>query len=217
VPKVSRNLCRRRLPGVAWRIPSIRFRQYRKSAELLRALVTQFGNLGLAAAAYNAGSKRVQDWIEGRANLPQETQAYIRIITGHSANEWRLTNLIALNPTAAEPVPCPQVAHSVPREVAHSVGREVAHNVRREKVGTAITQQGQMWLVLLVQRSSETNALAAYYQMQRKYLSVLGAHRPLVIRLVREGYQVRVPTTTRESAEKLCSTLRDVGGSYLVQ
>ena len=186
-------------------IPAIR-----KSAELLTALVTQFGNLGLAAAAYNAGSKRVQDWIEGRANLPQETQAYIRIITGHSANEWRLTNLIALNPIAAEPVPCPQVAHSIPREVVHSVPP-------REKVGTAITQQGQMWLVLLVQRSSETNALAAYYQMQRKYLSVLGAHRPLVIRLVREGYQVRVPTSTRESAEKLCSTLRDVGGSCLVQ
>jgi soluble lytic murein transglycosylase-like protein len=46
----------------------------RKSAELLSALVMQFGNLALAAAAYNAGSKRVQDWIEGRANLPRETQ-----------------------------------------------------------------------------------------------------------------------------------------------
>ena len=58
-----------------------------KSAELLRDMMKQFGNLGLAAAAYNAGPKRVQDWVEGRAGLPQETEAYVRIITGHSVEE----------------------------------------------------------------------------------------------------------------------------------
>jgi soluble lytic murein transglycosylase-like protein len=45
-----------------------------KSAELLRNLRTQFGNWGLAAAAYNAGPKRVQDWLTGRRSLPEETQ-----------------------------------------------------------------------------------------------------------------------------------------------
>jgi soluble lytic murein transglycosylase-like protein len=34
-----------------------------KSAEFLRDLRAQFGNLGLAAAAYNAGPQRVQDWL----------------------------------------------------------------------------------------------------------------------------------------------------------
>ena len=33
------------------------------SARLLRNLVAQFGNLGLAAAAYNAGPQRIQDWL----------------------------------------------------------------------------------------------------------------------------------------------------------
>src|SRR3974390_3512262 len=33
------------------------------SAQLLRDLYLTFGNLGLAAAAYNAGPKRVQDWL----------------------------------------------------------------------------------------------------------------------------------------------------------
>src|SRR5262245_34381328 len=37
-----------------------------KSAELLRDLGREFGNLGLAAAAYNAGSGRVRDWLAGR-------------------------------------------------------------------------------------------------------------------------------------------------------
>ena len=40
-----------------------------KSAELLRDLNCEFGNLGLAAAAYNAGPGRVRDWLGGRRAL----------------------------------------------------------------------------------------------------------------------------------------------------
>src|SRR6202008_4279844 len=36
-----------------------------KSAEFPRELLDQFGNLGLAAAAYNAGPRRVQEWLAG--------------------------------------------------------------------------------------------------------------------------------------------------------
>jgi hypothetical protein len=46
----------------------------RASARLLRDLIKQFGNLGLAAAAYPAGPRRVQDWLDKRGKLPQETQ-----------------------------------------------------------------------------------------------------------------------------------------------
>ena len=34
-----------------------------KSAEFLAELRSEFGNLGLAAAAYNAGPRRVRDWL----------------------------------------------------------------------------------------------------------------------------------------------------------
>ena len=44
-----------------------------ESARWLRELREQFGNLGLAAAAYNAGPRRVQDWLAGRGGLPGET------------------------------------------------------------------------------------------------------------------------------------------------
>jgi hypothetical protein len=40
-----------------------------ESAKLLRDLRREFGNLGLAAAAYNAGSGRVRDWLAGRRAL----------------------------------------------------------------------------------------------------------------------------------------------------
>jgi hypothetical protein len=59
-----------------------------ESAEYLRELLRQFGNLGLAAAAYNAGPKRVQDWLAKKGILKQETHDYVEVITGHSAAAW---------------------------------------------------------------------------------------------------------------------------------
>jgi hypothetical protein len=58
------------------------------SGKLLSELVAQFGNLGLAAAAYNAGPRRVQDWLASRGNLPTETRQYVYSITGHAAEHW---------------------------------------------------------------------------------------------------------------------------------
>ncbi len=60
----------------------------RASARLLRDLVQQFGNLGLAAAAYNAGPRRIQEWLAKKGKLPHETQGYVKIITGRPAEAW---------------------------------------------------------------------------------------------------------------------------------
>jgi len=59
------------------------------SGRLLRTLRARFGNLGLVAAAYNAGPKRVSDWVAGRSALPGETRDYVAIITGRPAEQWR--------------------------------------------------------------------------------------------------------------------------------
>ena len=58
------------------------------SAKLLRDLRRELGNLGLAAAAYNAGPGRVRDWLAGRRGLPRETDAYVRLVTGQSPEQW---------------------------------------------------------------------------------------------------------------------------------
>ena len=58
------------------------------SARLLQKLRREFGNLGLAAAAYNAGSGRIQKWLSRQSSLPKETRDYVRIITGSAATEW---------------------------------------------------------------------------------------------------------------------------------
>ncbi|MDR7038826.1 soluble lytic murein transglycosylase-like protein [Methylobacterium sp. BE186] len=60
-----------------------------KSAELLKEYRTRFGNLGFAAAAYNAGPQRVRDWLSGRSLLPKETRDYVAKITGRTTDDWR--------------------------------------------------------------------------------------------------------------------------------
>src|SRR3954451_6621055 len=59
-----------------------------KSAEFLSELRAEFGNLGLAAAAYNAGPQRVRDYLAGRGGLPAETRNYVAAITGSSIDDW---------------------------------------------------------------------------------------------------------------------------------
>jgi soluble lytic murein transglycosylase-like protein len=60
------------------------------SGRLLRALRDRFGNnLGLIAAAYNAGPKRVADWLQQRSGLPRETREYVSLITGKPVEQWR--------------------------------------------------------------------------------------------------------------------------------
>ena len=58
------------------------------SARLLRDHYRKYGNLGLAAAAYNAGPRRVDDWRAKKGPLPQETQDYVKTITGFPVETW---------------------------------------------------------------------------------------------------------------------------------
>ena len=59
------------------------------SARFLRALHAHFGNLGFAAAAYNAGAHRVGEWLDHHRALPRETQTYVVRVTGRSVEAWR--------------------------------------------------------------------------------------------------------------------------------
>jgi hypothetical protein len=61
------------------------------SARLLHALRDQFGNLGFVAAAYNAGARRVSEWLNHKRALPRQTRDYVVRVTGRSADDWRKT------------------------------------------------------------------------------------------------------------------------------
>jgi len=85
------------------------------SAKFLRRLHEQYGNLGFAAAAYNAGPGRVNEWLVKRRSLPAETRAYVVRITGNRADRWaslefRHSAERVLMPAKA---PCAEVAQEV--------------------------------------------------------------------------------------------------------
>jgi hypothetical protein len=186
-----------------------------KSAELLRDLEKQFGNLGLAAAAYNAGPKRVQDWLANRRDLPAETQAYVRVVTGRSVDEWKSARSSELRPIVGESLPCLQIAKVL-----------VAQSARTVTAGTqAATSSAPLhepaWGIQLLGDNSKASVVTAYRQLQAKFESVLGQRQPMVIpsKVGRTGYwyRVRVAADSFQEAQKLCSSLRGLGGSCLVQ
>jgi hypothetical protein len=83
------------------------------SGKFLRDLNAQFGNLGLAAAAYNAGPRRVSDWLAKRGELPTETRNYVVRITGRQVEEWvNAKNDVEMLLMPAK-APCVQVAEAV--------------------------------------------------------------------------------------------------------
>lgn len=59
-----------------------------RSAHYLAELTRTYGNHGLAAVAYNGGEGRADRFLTG-GGLARETIAYVRTITGLSAQDWR--------------------------------------------------------------------------------------------------------------------------------
>jgi soluble lytic murein transglycosylase-like protein len=76
------------------------------SARLLRELRAHFGNLGYVAAAYNAGARRVSEWLARGRALPHETRDYVLRVTGRSAEQWRTTPPVDAALTFVRHLPC---------------------------------------------------------------------------------------------------------------
>ena len=80
------------------------------AAHFLRNLVDKFGNIGLAAAAYNAGPGRIEHWLARKSSLPHETQGYVKIITGVPAEHWKGATNVATATRLPEEAPCRDLA-----------------------------------------------------------------------------------------------------------
>jgi hypothetical protein len=179
-----------------------------ESARWLGELREQFGNLGLAAAAYNAGPRRVQDWLAGRGGLPGETRAYVRIITGRPAEDWARGSVEdRVNPQ--QWLTCTELTRTA------SLAPRNAASVETK------TYSGP-WGLQLAGNWSEAKAISDYKQLQKRFQSVLGDRAPMLIKSRMTGrgsapwYLVRVAESTRDRALQLCSRLESIGGSCLV-
>jgi hypothetical protein len=181
-----------------------------KAADLLADHLKRFGNLGLAAAAYNGGQARVAAWLDRRGGLPAETRDYVARITGRSAEEW------AESAAAKEPAEAP-AAEGPSRCI------EIVALLRRPgREGLDLPGPVAPWGVQLAGNFSKERALASFARTRQLYASLLGGVRPMIIgtRLLSRGtrafYRVRVPAQTRDAANTLCGRIRAVGGSCVV-
>jgi hypothetical protein len=184
-----------------------------KSAEFLNELRGQFGNLGLAAAAYNAGPRRVQEWLAGTGTMPQETRNYVFAITGTSVDDWAATGK---NGKPADRVPA-----SSCRELMALLKRApnpfVAELEQHVKLGAA-----REWGVQLAAGFDRNRALAMYARAMKRLSAVIGDQDPSLLgttwrsRGVRTFYQVRIGADTRVAADDLCNRIRRAGGACFV-
>jgi hypothetical protein len=179
------------------------------AASLLRDLSLQFGNLGLAGAAYNGGPNRVSAWLEGRGGLPAETRDYVLRITGRSADDWA-----AQGEGGAR-------GETSPHTDQESC-LQLAATLRRSRRATFAEAPLAPWGVQLAGNFSKEIALATFARARQAYGAILGNVRPMIIgtrlrtRGLRAFYRVRVPASTREAANVLCDRIRKVGGSCIV-
>jgi len=168
-----------------------------KSAQLLRDLHREFGNLGFAAAAYNAGSGRVRDWLASRRPLPGETRAYVRIVTGRSVEEWARGATTPLEMRSLKDLPCDQLASTL---------------VHPTREASARTQVIKPWGVEVVGSSTPAQALARYREWRSKYVAIVGDREPHVVIRGSLGdmgaARVRIGADTQVEATKLCAALR---------
>ena len=178
------------------------------SAALLADLAERFGNLGLAAAAYNAGPKRVDDWLAGRGGLPAETRDYVERITGRSAEDWAAdAKAHAAHDLAVDPQTCLQLAATLRAAP------------RRAGTVAAVEAPFAPWGVQLAGNFSKSLALASFSRARASLAALIGDVRPMVIgtrlrtRGTRAFYRVRVPAPTRQAADELCRRIRAARGA----
>jgi len=185
-----------------------------KSAEFLSELRSQFGNLGLAAAAYNAGPRRVQEWLAGTGPMPQETRHYVAAITGATVEEWSAAGRGGRVSDRA-------VARTSCRELMALLKRAPNYFVSRLEQSVQLGA-AQPWGVQLAGGFDRDLAMAMYSRAMARLRSVIGDQTPTLLnaqnhnRGMRPFYQVRIGADTRQAADDLCNRIRRAGGACFV-
>jgi hypothetical protein len=182
------------------------------SASFLADMRRDLGNLGLAAAGYNAGADAVRGWLAQQRSLPLETQDYVLFITGRPAEDWAK----------------PDSDHAIP-----GIGKDPLFHkncVKLVKRQTALPAASatpverapwKPWGVVVSGGFSESRALLAFRTIKKRYPSLLNGKKPLVTRKRspmgrRKLVNVMVGADSRGEADGLCGRLQALGGACMV-
>jgi hypothetical protein len=180
-----------------------------KSAEYLRFLTRKFGNLGLAAAAYNSGEGRTARFLNGSGYMPGETEDYVQIVTGYDVVSW---------------------LNDPPKDADYSLEKETPFQdacLKLAKTRTINTFEFepapfQPWGVQLAADFRRTVAKRIFDRVQKRYSSIIGDERPMIIAKrnasfgTRLRYRAQIGRETQKEAIALCKQLQKAGGVCMV-
>ncbi|WP_209885098.1 lytic transglycosylase domain-containing protein [Rhizobium leguminosarum] len=181
----------------------------RKSAQYLAELRNRFGNLGLAAAAYNAGENGLSSYLAS-GRLPYETRSYVMAITAHTVEEWK---------------------DKPPEDAAAPLDKDkpfldgcVALAERRALKETPWRPEGDWapWGVQLAANANVAVARRMFLDAVQDLPAPLNVEQPLILRQrdrsfgFRPRYAARIGRQTRMDANNLCNQIRKHGGTCIV-
>lgn len=179
------------------------------SARYLRRLSDGFGNIGLAAVAYNGGENRAARFKQNGGRLPWETQDYVLAITGFSAEEWRESP-----PAAAKlDLRLDKERAFLPACVT------LAGNRRLREFQTP--QRAWPWGVIVASHPSRAGVNQQINRLNRQLRPILGGKRVTYLQRRLSGSTRRVYTAqigygSRNEATLFCNRLKGLGGRCLV-
>ncbi|MDP5308543.1 lytic transglycosylase domain-containing protein [Paracoccus spongiarum] len=180
-----------------------------KSAWYLAHLRDMFGNIGMAAIAYNGGENRAARFLAGQGGLPYETLDYVEAITGFNAYRWRdnppgLDDLrISLKPDTEFRPACEEMAGN----------RSLREFIAQQRV--------YPWGVIVASHPSQSVAAQQVARLNRTLRPVLGGKRVGYVRkkltgMPRAVYTAQVGYDSKSEATAFCLKLKRVGGRCIV-
>ena len=181
------------------------------SASFIADLRKQFGNLGLAAAAYNAGEQRVINWQIGKGGMPNETRDYVEFITGRPVEDWKIT-------TASFPVPAIGTG-------ANFEANCVALALRKGQMAGSHLRSAsfQPWGALLSAGFSESKAVAQFQRLKLRFPTIIANRDPMIARKknlsrgTRKIVYVMLGAKSAAAAAETCEKLVGAGAPCIVR
>ncbi|MGE3831113.1 MAG: lytic transglycosylase domain-containing protein [Parvibaculaceae bacterium] len=182
------------------------------SALYLSELKTRFGNLGIAAAAYNFGEEGARLWQAGKSRLPWETRDYVFSITGRDAEDWR-------KPETTFDIPPVGSSGNFTKDCLELASRDTRLPEPQISIEEA---DWKPWGVVLAASTSEKRALRIFEITRKRHAGLIGEEAPLVVRRRAAGMgnrrlvQMVIGRDSRAEADALCGRLRAQGAPCLV-
>jgi hypothetical protein len=180
-----------------------------KAAWYLRYLTDMFGNIGMAAIAYNGGENRAARFVRNTTNLPYETQDYVEAITGHTAWRWRD------NPPADKEL---DLALSHDLDFRAACEKLAGDRSLREFI---VQPKVSPWGVIVASHRSQSGAAQQVARLNQRLQPILGDKRVGYVRkrlsgLPRPVYTAQIGYDSKTEAQQFCVRLKRLGGRCIV-